>query len=295
MADSSESSNVPHDASNSTRGLLRGFLLFAVIAGCIAAGLAFLGGALNGKAGIEKTLSELCYPVGFVWWLACSSSLFHIAQRRVRLGLGIGLIAVAVWVCGTAFIPNMIASSLEQSVPNKFDPNQDAPLDTLVVLGGGTTLHETRAQAGTSGDRVVLAAQLFHGGHARRLVTTGLVEGGLGQQTANLGQQTIEIWTRLGIPRDKIDTLPGMNTYQEIQAVKELPPSVHSGRLGVLTSALHLPRAMRLAKAAGISPIPVAADYKVIEGPRVSVIPTAGNLWIFSAAQHEYMAYFLGR
>ncbi|GAB5401854.1 MAG: YdcF family protein [Aureliella sp.] len=295
MTNESGSSARKPRAGGQPPGLLRSFLLFAFIAGVIATALAALGGMLNGRAGVEKTISELCYPVGFVWWVASASSIFHLFQRRPRIGLGLASAAVAIWICGTEFVPNIIAGSLERSVAGKFDPATEPPLDTLVVLGGGTSLHATRAQAATSGDRVVLAAQLFHGGHARRLITTGRVEGGTGLQTADLGQQTIEIWTRLGIPREKIDTLPGMNTYQEIQAVKGLPDSVHAGRLGVLTSALHLPRAMRLAKAAGIDPVPVAADYRVTETPRISLVPSAGNLQKFSAAQHEYMAYFVGR
>lgn len=257
--------------------------------------LAIIGGILNGKAGIEKTVSELCYPVGYAWLIATTSGIFQILFGNKRMGLALGLASALIWISGTTFVPDLMTSRLETSVEDVFDPATDPPIDVLVVLGGGTSLHETRAQAASSGDRVVLAAQLFHAGQAKRLVTTGRVTGGINQETADLGQQTIEIWTRLGVPRDKTDTLPGMNTYEEIQAVKGLPESVHSQRLAILTSALHLPRAMRLSKAAGLEPIPVAADYRVTSRPRISHIPTADNLLKVQAAQHEFMAYFLGR
>lgn len=275
--------------------IVRAFFLLSVLWIVLVACLAIVGGIMNGKAGIEKTLSELCYPVGYAWLLASASALFQLLFGNKRMGSVLALAAALIWISGTRFVPDWMTGQLENSVENVFDPATDSPLDVLVVLGGGTRLHDTRAQAGSSGDRVVLAAQLFHSGQAKRLVTTGRVTGGLNHETADLGQQTIEIWTRLGIPRDKIDTLPGMNTYEEVQAVKGLPESVHSQRLGILTSALHLPRAMRLAKAAGFEPIPVAADYRVTSHPRTSLIPSADNVLRMQAAQHEFMAYFLGR
>ena len=68
-------------------------------------------------------------------------------------------------------------------------------------------------------------------------------------------------------------------------------------RLGVLTSAWHLPRAMRLARNRGLSFIPVAADYRAPTEPRTFMdhLPSAENLDNLAMIQHEWMARLVNR
>ncbi|HBE66903.1 MAG TPA: hypothetical protein DDW52_02010 [Planctomycetaceae bacterium] len=224
-----------------------------------------------------------------------SASLAAIANNARRTGFSLLGCSVVLWFCGTSFLPNLLINSLEQSVAEVFEPEQDPPLDDLVVLGGGTTENDRRAQTASSGDRVVYAAQLYHQGHAKRLITTGSPMGGRFGRKANPSEQTIDIWTKLAIPKSDISTLPGINTYQEIESVAGLPSDVLAGRVGILTSAWHLPRALRLARSRDLEVIPVAADYRGLPRVRVGIVPTANNLQQLTQAQHEYMAYFLGR
>ena len=68
--------------------------------------------------------------------------------------------------------------------------------------------------------------------------------------------------------------------------------------VGILTSASHLPRAMRLAKARGLDDlIPLAADYRVTSSPKtfMSYIPSAGALDQFSRSQREIIARLVNR
>jgi len=275
--------------------LTQSIIRIGVSAIAIAMALAILGGILSGRPGVEKTLAELLYPVGLLWWLMLSASLAAIANNARRTGFSLLGCSVVLWFCGTSFLPNLLINSLEQSVAEVFEPEQDPPLDDLVVLGGGTTENDRRAQTASSGDRVVYAAQLYHQGHAKRLITTGSPMGGRFGRKANPSEQTIDIWTKLAIPKSDISTLPGINTYQEIESVAGLPSDVLAGRVGILTSAWHLPRALRLARSRDLEVIPVAADYRGLPRVRVGIVPTANNLQQLTQAQHEYMAYFLGR
>lgn len=280
-----------------------------------AAGLASMlvltGLALHGKTGFEKTLTALTFPIQATWlllsgWSLSSLSIVVRSQRsRSRL-----LIPIVLWglftACGSPMLGDACHLYLE-SLEKPFNPTHDPPLDLLVVLGGSTSQGPYRAEVGDSGDRVLLAAQLFSQGKARRLITTGseLLPGfGKGNSPA---QQTTEIWTGLGIPVSKIETLPGINTYAEMQALKKRiaddpalanEMSVAPPRVGLLTSAWHLPRALRLARAAGLTTlIPVAADHKQRIAPRLvwDYIPSANNFLRLERCQRELMARLVAR
>ncbi len=59
--------------------------------------------------------------------------------------------------------------------------------------------------------------------------------------------KTVEIWTKLGIDSAAIRSIGGRNTFEEMQQVKEIWSELPGKKVGLLTSALHLPRAVRLA------------------------------------------------
>lgn len=273
--------------------------------------LVLSGLLLHGKTGMEKTLTALTFPLEAAWLLLtgwmCSSLSSAVRNRTSRQQL---LIPVLLWSlftgCGTPLLGDACHLYLE-SLERPFDLERDSPLDLLVVLGGSTSQGPHRAEVGESGDRVLLAAQMYFQGKARRLLTTGsdLLPGfGPGNSPA---QQTTEIWTALGIPATDIETLAGINTYAEMQALKvrmaeastpAAENSIASARIGLLTSAWHLPRAMRLARAAGMQTlIPVAADHKQRTAPRPlwDYIPSAGSFLRLERCQRELMARLVSR
>lgn len=110
---------------------------------------------------------------------------------------------------------------------------------------------------------------------------------------------TIEIWTQLGIARDAIETLGGRNTYEELQALQQMLHGDPSHRrVGLLTSAWHLPRAIRLGRDAGLPDlVPVAADHRQqVDAPSfIDFIPSADSLARFDSCQREYLAWFVNR
>ncbi len=265
-------------------------LVVSVLSGLVWAGF--------GKMGVEKLLTALVMPVGFLWLLMTAWMLLSWFQRRI----GQRAWATAAWIIltllSTGPLPNAWVNYLESQVP-EYQPDEGPPLDFLVVLGGGTRSGPTRAEAGYSGDRVLYAAQLYIQGHCRHLITTGTSGPKLGRgEWPDPTEQTEEIWTALGIDRSAISALPGRNTYEEIQSLKKIMPEMEGKRIGILTSASHLPRALRLAEAAGISGlIPVAANHNGGEFTRAlgHFLPSAQHLSRFAACQHEWMGSLVGR
>jgi uncharacterized SAM-binding protein YcdF (DUF218 family) len=266
----------------------------------IAAGLAFLlvafGYATHGKALAEKTLTALVMPLGIIW-LLCTGRMIQLLVSGPRSGMS-GLIGLwlVLTICGTRPLPRMATRWLESSVA-AYDPKRDGPLDVVVVLGGGTSAGHWRAQASGAGDRLVMAAELYHQGRTKRLITTGQVTEGVSDAAPNPADQTTEIWTQLAIPNEDIQKLGGRNTFEEMLELKRIWPDLNGQRVGLLTSANHLPRAVRLAKAQGLNVVPIAADVRtaVNDWGLLHFIPHAGNFAELASTQHEFMASLVSR
>lgn len=267
----------------------------------IAAALALLlvafGYATYGKPLAEKTMTALVMPLGMLW-LVCSGRIAQLAfSRGPRAGL-IPLIALwlVISVCGTRPLPRLVTRWLETSV-STYEPGRDGALDVIVVLGGGTSAGHWRAQASGAGDRLVMAAELYHQGFTKKLITTGRFTEGVSDAAPNPADQTVEIWTRLAIPLEAIQKLGGRNTSEEMIELKRIWPALAGQRVGLLTSANHLPRAVRLAKAQGLDVVPIAADVRtaIDDWGLLHFLPQAGNLAELSSSQHEIMAAFVSR
>ncbi len=287
---------------------LKGVLAWAIGLGVVLVGISTL---LHGKTGFEKTLTELTLPVQTAWlllsgWMLHSLSLAVLRKLNRKRLLPSCLLWCLFTVCGSPILGDAGYLYLE-SRETCYDSESDQPLDLLVVLGGSTSQGPSRAEVGDSGDRVLLAAQLFFQGEAKRLIATGSdLPLGIGKGSTP-AEQTTEIWTALGIPVSEIETLPGANTHAELQALKQrlakvsAPPretnKAHP-RIGLLTSAWHLPRAMRLARAAGLKElVPVAADHRLRVDPRPfwNYLPSANNFLRLERCQREFMASLVNR
>jgi uncharacterized SAM-binding protein YcdF (DUF218 family) len=266
------------------------------LAATLACLLVAIGYATYGKALAEKTLTALVMPLGIIW-LVTSGRIIQLLLRGPRAGfLPLLVLWLTISLFGTRPLPRLLTRWLESSVAT-YNPKHDGPLDVVVVLGGGTSAGHWRAQASGAGDRLVMAAELYHQGHTKKLITTGRVTAGVSDAAPNPSDQTVEIWTRLGIPAEAIQKLGGRNTAEEMLELKSIWPSLAGQRVGLLTSANHLPRAVRLAKAQGLEVVPVAADVRtaIDDWGLLHFVPQAGNLADLASSQHEIMAAFVSR
>lgn len=267
-----------------------------IIAACVAVFVVLGGWLFAGKPGAEKTLIRLVMPVGATWlvlWGWWGQFVLKRALRQARTPLAIWLVFT---ILTTSPLTSTIVNWLETKVVS-YQPETDEPLDLLVVLGGGTTQGPWRAEAGGAGDRILYAAELYIQKHTRKLVATGDITPGVSRSQTTPREQTIEIWTKLGIAADDIETLNGINTYFEIQSLKARLASSPKLRVGLLTSASHLPRAVRLAKAQGLEVLPIAANHSgnIERFTYLDFIPSSGPLQELAASQHEIMASWVKR
>jgi uncharacterized SAM-binding protein YcdF (DUF218 family) len=71
-----------------------------------------------------------------------------------------------------------------------------------------------------------------------------------------------------------------------------LKPLVENSPFLLVTSAIHMPRAMRSFRRAGLNPIAYPVDFLAVDGNYgwTSFIPSVENLWKVNVALREYMA-----
>lgn len=211
---------------------------------------------------LQKTLAYLIMPVGLLWLLLLGAAV--LAWRRKQRGAGFGLLVVAMlyWGLGNLVVGSALMARLERDVP-ALEMATTAPFDAVFVLGGGSEESPTgEPQLGFAGDRLQVAAKLWHAGKARVLVASGFSHDGL-HGDRDSGEETRTLWRNMGVPDRAIRVVkePCWITRDEIAAYRRLQDSQGWKRMALVSSASHLPRAMALAGRAGLRVTPVGADW----------------------------------
>ncbi|WP_164103381.1 YdcF family protein [Candidatus Laterigemmans baculatus] len=291
---------------------------FFVAAGVVAAVLLVLLGvqALQfGRPGLEKMLTELAMPLGLLWLtlaLAVAYAAIHRWRtRRVaggeassngssRAWLGIALVLwVALSLLGNRSVATWAWAQTQY-------PLDDAPqveqLDAVILLGGGVHADPFDApQLASDGDRIRPPLQLWHAGRVKKIIVTGTSALPGERGPADL---TEELLISLGVPATAILRVSGRNTSEEMVELREvvaaLParPDGRPPRVGLVTSAYHLPRALRLARGQGLDLVPLPAGYNGSgrsTGWARELVPTSGALDDVTACWKEWLAAAVGR
>lgn len=252
-----------------------------------------------GQPMFEKSIKALIAPVGFVWMLLFLVTWFSLLCRR----RGIAFLSISAWliltVGGNSFTVYWLARSLQQEYES-FRLHDSPALQVLLVLGGGTsTTPSGMAQGSRTGDRVLVAAQMVAAEKAELVVCSGTSGFGLveGELTAAAGMQ--QLLTRLGVSTDRIQTIGGRNTYEELEEFSQWLDrnQQRTQSIGIVTSAWHMKRAMRLARTSGINAIAIPADFAG-GNPRATphlLIPGADNLHACETFLFEYLSAIVGR
>jgi len=148
-------------------------------------------------------------------------------------------------------------------------------------------------------------ARLFHLGIAKNLVTTGGVLELTGNIDDTFSQEespavhTTKLWQELGIPADRIQTIGGQNTKSEMSEIAKHPEWWKEKRCALITSAYHLPRAMKLADAAGVTLDVIPTDFRGGSQKRPIMVkdfyPEADALRDWQNLIKEWLAIQIGR
>ncbi len=207
-----------------------------------------------------------------------------------RWPLTIGMVLLSL-MC-FAGLPEAAARSLESRYPPFLSaPSADAgKIKWIVVLGGGVVSHAgmpalSRLTPSTC-SRLLEGVRLLAFFPEARLLLVGGCVFEPETEAAVMAAAAAEI----GVPLGKIALEEiGRDTAEEARAIAQL---VGNDPVVLVTSAMHMPRAMLEFAAAGISPLPAPCDYKAL--PRAAwssydFQPRAWQAYLLEDAAYEYI------
>jgi uncharacterized SAM-binding protein YcdF (DUF218 family) len=272
---------------------------------CVAAFVSVIGMTL-GRDAAEKIGTALVMPGGLVWLSLIALCLQLFLRRRSdpnSPGAFGALVCLLLYsVAGSGIISGVLARHLEGPY-FEINPLQSPVPDLIVVLGGGGMEGANgRFQGNSSGDRMILAAQLYHQSPETRFLCTGQRIESMTSSAANPAEVSRDVLLRLGVPDSSIELVGGRNTSEEMKHLAERFAESQQ-TIGLLTSAWHLPRATRLARRNGLNTLPIPADFRSSPpgtpptiGQRIEgLIPNGGAFgsnWSFAK---EYLGMLIGR
>ncbi len=197
------------------------------------------------------------------------------------LAFGLG----GVYLLSTAPGMNLLLRPLEEQHPAlSFPPAVSA----IVVLSGGENFRPARPVLNSLPPstlaRVVEGVRLFFALEGK---PTLWFVGGEGFEGSGVPLMAQAAW-ELGVPKEKVRWLTASrNTWEDAALVAQ-----HlSGPFILVTSAFHMPRALRCFWAQGLTPIPAPCDLRAAAPRGVrSYIPSVQNLSASALALREHLA-----
>ena len=238
------------------------------------------------------------------------------ASMAAGLLLGGVLLMVGLRRFGELVIVLAIAETLAMSFPPVADallePLQDkaraaaaeAPAccyEAIVVLGGGVTpavppflMEPDLADAA---DRVWYAAKLYHRGVARRIIVSG---GSLLAKNGGPATTEAEAMRRflvdLGVPSEAI--VSEGNSLNTLENIRNLRAMVGEARVALVTSAFHMPRALKIARQGNLNVGAFPTDWRLPAAMRPSWenwVPSIAALAWSTTSLREHIALMLDR
>ena len=206
-------------------------------------------------------LPTLVSPLGLVLALL-TLALFAGHRRRLRTGLLAAGLATLVFFSLPA-VSGWLIATMEDRYP-ALTMDEIPAADYIILLGGAVNIPHrglTRPELGPSGDRVVLAAHLWHAGKAPKiLISAGLIETPLGLDSEAV--YTAELFEEWGVDSDALllETDSG-NTFENAQRSLEMLGDGRPDTVLLVTSAFHMPRARALFCAAGLETVGVTGNH----------------------------------
>ena len=222
-------------------------------------------------------------------------------HEKWRTALTVAVLLL-LWLGGNRMVAITLARSLEwRHLPQGELP--DAPV--IVVLGGSTESAlppRTQVEVNSAADRVLYAAALYHQGKAPVLLLSG---GNIDwQQPGDESPATdmAELFVKLGVPQEDLWLEEqSLNTYENALYSGQMLKEHGIDHILLVTSAMHMPRALALFEAQGLDVTPAPADFTVTEegwknlfsGPvesrLIALLPNASSLALTTNVLKEYI------
>ena len=139
--------------------------------------------------------------------------------------------------------------------------------------------------------------RLYHRGLAPRIIVSGGSSAAQrGGPTQTEAEAMREVLLALGVPADRIILeARSLNTIDNIREIRGL---VGTERIALVTSGHHMPRALKLARQAGLNVEAFPADWRIVPVAQpgwLTFMPSVDAMWNATIALREYLALAFDR
>jgi uncharacterized SAM-binding protein YcdF (DUF218 family) len=226
-------------------------------------------------------------------------ALLSLWRRYARSAVCFGSIGIAwLWLWSTPAASLALRSHLESQYPDI--PVAMLPLaGAIVVLGGTVTPPDAPGRVvdlGGGADRVWHAARLYKAGKAPLILLSG---GSDPAYTLMSESQAMQVFLRdLGVPESAmLLEQQSRNTRQNAENSARLLHERGCNRILLVTSALHMERALREFESQGLEVIPAVTDREAGEPPPIPwrYLPDADSLSASARALKELVGQWVVR
>lgn len=223
---------------------------------------------------LKKVLAFFMMPVS-IGLILCLIALYFLYANKIKKAK-VFLFFSFSWFFLISFAPvsNALVKPLETLHPKMNSTVENAHY--VLLLGGDFQ------------NRAYEALRIYKASENLKIITSGFE----GADQISEAQDAKERLVQIGVPSEDIimQTTP-KDTFEEAQEVKKL---VGTEPLIVVTSAIHMPRAMLIFKNAGLNVIPAPTDFLYKE--EVSFYGLIGASYMLNTqkAMHEYIGLVYG-
>jgi len=246
---------------------------------------------------LKKIVTLLLMPMSLCLGVLGVGILLLWMRRRIgaaKIVLTFGVLVLAA--LSLSAVANQFNKPLETWYPPLLDAGGIKDVKWVVVLGGGHTSNpelQPNAQIGSSS-----LARLVEGIRIHRALPESklLLSGGAVFDPVPEAVTMAAVARMLGVsPDDMVLESQSQDTGQQSQFVQGI---VQNEQCILVTSAIHMPRAMRVFEQKGMKPIPAPTDFgdwMRKENSPNQFFPRAGELRKVEAALHEYLGLLWAR
>ena len=238
-------------------------------------------------------LQPWIYPLPLGLLLIVAGAVLLWFDRRIVGAVLAGIGVAGLYALSTPAVSDLLVGRLEQ----RYGPLPVAELparDAVVVLGGGVmppAWPRKGPDLGDAADRLWYGAAVYRGGRAPLVITTGA------RPYANPGPSAAEsardVLVGLGVPAAAIGARDdSTSTREDALAVRDELAGRDLDGVLLVTSALHMPRALAAFSAVDVSAWPAPTDHETVEPVRRGVWSWLPYHWAFersNRAWHEYV------
>ncbi len=234
---------------------------------------------------LKKFLGDLLMPIPMILLLLLWAVLLLLRRKTRWLGIIVVFSVTALlFIASYSPLSNQLISTLENQTPSY--QVQDLPVDYIAVLG---SWHQSVANQPVTSElsptaivRLAEGIRIYHLNPGSKLIFTGFR--GVIKDPVSYPEKLRQLAVALGVPKQDIIVLNGpRDTIEEAEIIAKNFPAAS---LVLVTTALHMPRALILFHQVGLDPIPAPTEH--LSKPVTSwwIFPSAKTL-----AHTEYWAH----